>query len=145
LLRKENMSVKSTDLLAKNLHLFKKMNDLAARQNALLSEGHMGMFFNLANQREQIQHEIGANEKRDRGLSPRPLDEAMREKTHALSREIADVIRSIQDVDEKTEEFFLRERDALFSEIRDLRKGQRAMRGYGGKSPRGAKFIDWHG
>ena len=137
--------MKSIDLLAKNLHLFKKMKDLAARQNALLAEEQMGMFFNLANQREQIQHEIGANDKRYRVLSARSHEEAIGEKTHAIRTEMADVIQSIREIDEKTEAFVLQKRDALFSEIRDLRKGQRAMKGYGGKSPRGAKFIDWEG
>jgi hypothetical protein len=145
LIREKPMSVKSTDLLAKNLHLFKKMKDLAARQNALLSEEHMDMFFNLASQREHIRHEIGANEEKYGALCAKSHDEDMGEQTRSLRTQIADVLQSIKELDRKTEEFFLQKREALFSEIRDLRKGQRAMKGYGAKSPRGSRFVDRQG
>ena len=66
----------------------------------------------------------------------------MNGRARSLAAEIVEVIRSIQEIDRKTEEFFFGQRDSLLAEIRNLRAGQKALKGYGARSPRGARFID---
>lgn len=133
------------DLLAENLRLFRRMKDLAARQNALLSEDNMDMFLNLANERAGIQREIAANQKRQNAPYDTSLKEAAGEKTNTLRAKMAEEIQSIEKLDGKAQEVLQQKRDALLSEIKNLRKGQRAMKGYGAKSARDPKFIDSQG
>ena len=133
------------DLLAEDLRLFRRMKDLAARQNALLSEDNMDMFLNLANERAGIQREIAANQKRQNAPYDTSLKEAAGENTNALRAKMAEEIQSIEKLDGKAQEVLQQKRDALLSEIKNLRKGQRAMKGYGAKSARDPKFIDSQG
>jgi hypothetical protein len=128
--------------LAENLPLYKRMKDLALRQELTLSRDRMDLFFQLANQREQIRQRIVDNEKRLGSPGERPRGGVLNGRTRSLAAEIVEVIRSIQEIDRKTEEFFFGQRDSLLAEIRDLRAGQKALKGYGGRSPRGARFID---
>jgi len=62
---------------------------------------------------------------------------------------ITDVIQSIQEIDREIEEIILKKRTDLILEIKNLRQGQKALRGYGGgyggKSAGNPKFIDRRG
>ena len=46
---------------AENLPLYKRMKDLALRQESTLSQDRMDLFFQLANQREQVRQRIVEN------------------------------------------------------------------------------------
>lgn len=131
------------EYLSKNLHLYKRMKDLAAQQETSVSEDRMDLFLQLTNQREQLRIQITANEKKWGSL----LKEAPANKrdtpVRSLVTEIGDVLRSIQEIDRKTEEFVFQQREAFLSELGDLRKGRKAVRGYGGRAGTGpARFID---
>jgi len=137
--------VKSTELLSKSLGLFIKMRELAIKQRELVSDGQIDAFFDLSSQRERLQNEISANKEKYEGYMDNNRDLLTGQKTRAISMEIADVIQSIQDIDMKIEEFIMEKRGGLLSEIKGLRQGQKALKGYGGQSAKTPRFIDRNG
>jgi len=129
--------------LSRNLHLYKRMKDLALQQESCLSEDRMELFFQLANQREQLRLQITANEKKKALTLKPPPPHRRKTAGTSLATDIADLIRSIQEIDRKTEEFVFRQREAVLTELAGLRKGRKAVRGYGGKAGTvPARFID---
>jgi hypothetical protein len=128
--------------LAENLPLYKRMKDLALRQELTLSLDRMDLFFQLANQREQLRQRVVENEKRHASPGEGPRRNELNGRIRSVAEDILEVIRSIQEIDRKTEEFLFRERGSLLAEIRNLKVGQKALKGYGARSPREARFID---
>jgi hypothetical protein len=135
------------EYLSRNLHLFKRMKDLATQQENCLSEDRMDRFLQLANQREQLRLQITTHEKKRKSLLKDSPAGIQRTPASSLATDIADVIQSIQEIDRKTEEFVFLRREALLSELGSLRKGRKAVRGYGGRAggTRPARFIDRKG
>ncbi|MEW6667026.1 MAG: flagellar export chaperone FlgN [Thermodesulfobacteriota bacterium] len=132
--------------LSRNLHLYRRMKDLAAQQETCLSEDRLDLFLQLANQREQLRLQIAANEKKRRSILKDSSERKQGAPAPYLVADIADVIRSIQEIDRKTEEFVFLRREALLSEMGSLRKGRKAVRGYGGRTGTGPpRFIDRKG
>ena len=140
-LQEDKCSMGSLDVLAKNRALFLKMKELVAKQEKLASDDEMDKFFDLNSQRERLMRKISANNQR-LGIG-NGLDRG--EEAKALSMEINDVIESIQEMDRRVEEFINEEKGKLLSDIKRMRKGQKAVKGYVRKSPKSPKFISRKG
>lgn len=128
------------ELLEKNIGLYEKMRDLAMQQQSSLEEDRMDAFLHLARERDRLRFQIERNEKK---LS---LASGYRNgscKEMILRKE--KIIRSLQKVDQKNKESILVKRENLLTQIRDLRKGQKALKGYGTKAAKDARFFDGRG
>lgn len=133
------------DLLSRNLALFVKMKELAARQKELILVDQVDLFQRLSSEREKLQYEISSNEKRY-GRQVRHLSAHDRDATaHAVTSQILDVIGSIQDTDREVEEIIREKNQDILMEARGIRHGQKALRGYGVKPPGPPKFVDREG
>jgi len=124
------------------------MRLLALRQRGLVTnqeEFELTRFLDLAAQRDDLQNEISAetaehmtSENSVNGASPKT-------ETVSLAPEIAAVIHSINEVDREIEEFLSERREALYLEIKGIRQGRNAMRGYRVKTSKRPRFIDKEG
>jgi hypothetical protein len=134
--------MKSDDILMMNCNLFKKMKELAERQEKLISEDLMDEFNSLSSQRENIKKEITANFSGYGSETKTSLRNKENQKIKTLSMEISDIIRSIQETDKRIEESIIIRKDALSDEIKNIRKGQNAVKRYGGVPKKITKFLD---
>jgi hypothetical protein len=55
---------------------------------------------------------------------------------------ISDIIRSIQETDKRIEASIVARTDTLLDEIKSLKKGQNAVKRYGGGSEKISRFLD---
>ena len=135
--------MKSVDLLSKSLDLFLEMKELAKKQKALILDDQSEAFLELSLQRDRLQREISDYEGKYRTIMKDRPANRMEKRESTISREIMDAIKSIQEIDRKIEELVLEKRNGLFSDIKNIRHGQKALKGYGGKSSEGGpRFID---
>jgi len=138
--------MKSNELLSETLRLFIKMRELATKQRELVLDNKIDAFIDLSSRRERLQNEISANRVKYKGCMENNSNRRSDQKAGAISKEIAGVIQSIQDTDIKIEEFIKEKRKELLSEIKGLRQGRKALKGYGGKSgEESPRFIDQRG
>ena len=125
------------------------MRGLASSQKESLSEDQIDRFVTLSARRDRLRHQISTNENKYKGLLDKTRNPLKDEETRSISMEITDVIQFIQEIDREIEEIILEKRADLILEIKNLRQGQKALRGYGGgyggKSARSPKFIDRQG
>ncbi|MBW1802216.1 MAG: flagellar export chaperone FlgN [Deltaproteobacteria bacterium] len=133
------------DLLSKNLDLYIEMKELAAEQETLISREDMDTFMDLTARRHHLQRQIKANDREYRqctkALHARPTDP----KLTRLRKDLIRMIRSIQEIDKKIEDGLTQKKDLSLSEIKQIRKGQMAVRGYGGRTVRAPRFINKQG
>ena len=134
--------------LARSLDLFQKMRLLAEKQRGLVAKQEdfeLTHFLDLAAQREHLQNEIATE--RAKPVSPAdPVNKtATKTKPVTMAPEIAEVIRSIKEVDREIEAFLSERREALFLEIKNIRQGRSAIRGYKAKTSKPPRFIDKEG
>jgi hypothetical protein len=134
-----------TDILMMNYNLFKKMKDLAEKQEKVIFEDQTDEFNNLMGQREYIRKEITANSRRYdaemKKISPRRQNPEIK----TISMEISEMIRSIQETDKKIEELVISRKDALLNDIRNIKKGQNAVKRYSGVRHKINRFLDRNG
>ena len=138
-------TMQKTDDLFEKRDLFLEMKDLAQRQKDLVMENKMEFFFELFKRREGLQRAISAHNPRLKvsvnGAPDAPRDRRAR----SLLDDVARIIQSIQDIDRQIEAFVHDNKDRLLKDIKGLRKGQKALKGYGGRAPRNPRFIDTEG
>ena len=134
--------MKKTELLAENLGLFNELKKLAENQKELMANDHVEQFMNLSTNRDRIRRQIMANENKFGDPNSIETGRKSHDGAAALSGEIATVIQSIQDIDRKIEELIHNKRDGLLSDIKGLRNGQKALKGYGAKTVRNSRYID---
>lgn len=134
-----------TDILIMNCNLFKKMRELAERQEKVIFDDQIDEFNNLANQREGLSREITANSRRYESETKNIYHKRENQKAKALSTEISAIIRSIQETDKKIEKAIIAGKDALMNDIKNIKKGQKAVKSYGGGINRLNKFMDRNG
>jgi chorismate mutase len=124
------------------------MRLLAEKQRGLVAnqeDFELTRFLDLAAQREHLQNEIAA-EKAKPAASPDPVNKtATKTKPVTLAPEIAEAIRSIKEVDREIEDFLSERREALYREIKNIRQGRSAIRGYRAKTSKPPRFIDKEG
>ena len=147
-LREGLNDVKKPSRSAKNLNLFRKMRLLAEKQRGLVAnqeDFELTRFLDLAAQREHLQNEIAA-ETAKTVASADPVNETdINTKPVALAPEITEVIRSIKGIDREIEVFLSERREALYREIKNIRQGRSAIRGYRAKTSKPPRFIDKEG
>lgn len=109
--------MKSVDLLSEHLALFTRIKELSVEMVTLISDGQIEAFLDLSTQRRDLQYHIIEFERRySAAMKDRP-EKGMEEKVLTLSYEIADVILSIQEIDQKIKELILEKRYTLCSDI----------------------------
>ena len=133
------------DLIIGNSVLFKKMKKLADTQERLIEEGIINEFLETTKKRERLKNEISSNIKRYRSITKNDTSSDAMKRSENISGEIADVIRSIQETDRRIEEFIQKKKDAVLFDIRNMRKGRKAVRNYGGQVSKNPLFIDRQG
>lgn len=138
------MTESNKKMISEKLILFKKIKELADRQEALLSKDRFDTFMSLIAQRSQIQRKIEKQDKLAKkayqGLGKSSFDK----KSGPIAQQISEVIASIQETDRKIEETLLKQRSGLISQIKDLRHGKKAVKGYGKESGYPPRYIDQH-
>lgn len=105
---------------------------MASKQEEYISGDEIENFIELSRKRDRLQHEISANNRRSDNNN---------EKNGSLSMEIVDVIKSIQETDKRIEKFIIEKKENILVDIKKVRKGQRAIKSYGGKPLQEPRFI----
>ena len=137
--------MESSNLLDKNRGLFIKMKELALEQERLITEDQIDDFLTTSLKRERLQREISHNNRKNNKNTLNAKDKRIRDVKHSLSMEIAEVIKSIQEVDQKIEEVLQGRKRDLLIDIRNSRKGKNAIKGYSVKQSVDPRFIDRKG
>jgi hypothetical protein len=124
--------------IEKNILLFRKMRDLALEQQTSLQEDRMDLYSILAQEREQLRARISRN---DLSISVRNgrIEPASVRKQ---ATEMMEVIRLIQEIDTEIRDTLLRKKSELVSEIRGIRERKKAVKGYGSRFEKPARFFD---
>ena len=135
--------MESTDLLKRNRELYDNMKELAIKQEKLALNEEIVELINLSRKRENLKKEIERNNKlyhnSDRDKSRRS------QINYAISSEITEVIRSIQEVDKRVEKLILEKKDNLITDAKKIRKGKVAVKGYVLKNRTTPRFVSKKG
>jgi hypothetical protein len=134
--------MESTDTLTMNYYLFKKMKELAEKQEEVICDDRLDEFNELLSRRENIKNEITANSRRYSAETKSPSRKREHPNAKNLSMEISDIIRSIQETDKRIEASIVARKDTLLDEIKSVKKGQNAVKRYGGGSEKISRFLD---
>jgi len=137
--------MKQSDYLYEKRDLFLEMKDIAQRQMDMATEDRMDRFLELSKQREGLQHKISTGATLAKGRIDRSPDAPGNGRARSIADDVTRIIQSIQDIDRQIETFVSENRDRLLNDIRGLRKGQKALKGYGGRTKRNPRFIDTEG
>ncbi len=125
----------SHDILSLELELYKQLADLAAKQISFLEQERINSFMSVWEQREKIQSKISAlEEKRMENMADLEL----------LGK-IEKIQQGLLKADNKMKEIVERKKAFFQTELKKLRLGQKALRGYGPKRPAGSRFITREG
>ena len=127
-----------------DMDLFGQMREQAKKQRDALMADRLDEFMLHATLRQSIQKAISANRKGDRVAG---MSEAKR--GSALPGEIAQaiqIIEAIQETDKEIEGLIALKREALMSQMKEIRHGRKALRGYGkpNQDP-GGRFFESRG
>ena len=135
----------SSDILKVNRNIFKKMKEIALKQEEHISGDEIEKFIDLSRKRERLQREITASNRRSGIFTKKDGDGLNRDKNDSLSMEIVDVIRSIQETDQRIEKLIIDKKEDTLLYINKIRKGRRAIKGYGEKRLSSPKYIKKRG
>lgn len=138
--------MKADELMTGNYNLFKKMNELTEKQELLISEDRLDEFLGLTEQIERIRENISRNNRRYHSIAennPRGVTRMGRQ--DPIFFEIEDVIKSIQETDKRIEDLVNDRKNRLLSEIKAVRKSQKAAESYGRVPSKSPRFIDRKG
>ena len=141
---KEN-KVDPMELLSKNLDLYIEMKELAVEQETLINREDMDRFLDLTARRDHLQRQIAANDRKYSQFIKERHAAPTDPKVTRIRKDMIQMIRSIQEIDKNIEAGLIQKKDLFFSEIKHIRKGQRAIRGYGGNPVRTPRFINKQG
>ncbi len=129
------------DILEIKKNNLQKMKTLADRQEQLVCNDQMKEFLVLAGKRERIRREIDSDQKKYKHLFDKAAKKE-RDMAEGMNQEISEIINSIMEVDKKVEQMVAEKKDVLLGEIKGLKKGRTAVKGYGQKKgPAEARFI----
>ena len=121
--------------------MFEKMTALATKQTERMANSDIEAFLVLSSKRELIQKEISWYE-REFGKLMNDIPAEGFEETRSITEKINDAVKTIQEIDLKNEKVILLQGNDLLSEIKALRQGRKALKGYGAKTPGSPQFID---
>jgi fumarate hydratase class II len=121
------------------------MKDLAEKQEKFIFDDQLDEFNNLLNQREHIQKEITANTRKYESGIKNIHPKRQSQKALTISQEVSAVIRSIQETDKRIQDMIISKKDLFMNDVKNIRKGQNAVRSYGGARQKINRFIDRNG
>ena len=129
---------------SKKLILFERMKELSERQKNLLDEDSLDDFMSLLAQRGLLQQRIDQPDELageiDTGIGTRLGGAGAMD----VADQIGEVIRSIQETDQKIQEMMLKQKNDIIHEIKGLRHSKKAVKGYEGRPGYIPRYIDQH-
>ncbi len=138
-----------SDLLFKKHKLLLKIKKIAETQEQFLQDDKVYDFLDLSAQRTNLSNEIDVNDRKHEEKAKKSIMPKDKGKLADISSEIITTIKSIQEIDERIETLLVNQKSDLALEIKNYRKGKKAVHGYGGKgntkSQKRSKFIDRQG
>ncbi|MBN2059453.1 MAG: hypothetical protein JW882_03455 [Deltaproteobacteria bacterium] len=135
--------MKRDELLLKNHELFVMMDEIAKMQEKVTRGDDINAFLELIEKRRRLQRDISSNirdynKEKTSNASDGDDEKGLKRLTEAIS----EVIDSIRESDQRIEEIILKKKDILVSEIKEFRKGQKALKGYEGNRGKNPRFMD---
>ena len=129
------------ELLEIKKNNFEKIKKLADEQEKLICDDSIQDYLYLLEERDSIRNEIDSDYKKYRHIF-KNAGKKEREMATTINREIFEVIESIMDVDKRIEQLVSEKKKDVLDEIKGLKKGRTAVKGYGNKqAQRQARFI----
>jgi hypothetical protein len=127
-----------------DLDLFAQMRVLAGKQRDALMADRLDEFMVHSSRRQSIQNAISANHKgehvpawSERKGCGKPSNEIIR---------MTQIVETIQKLDKEIESLITLKREALMNQMKEIRLGQKALRGYGKPTrDRGGRFFESRG
>lgn len=120
------------ELLKTKKNNFEKIKNLADEQEKLVCDDHMQDYLHLSEKRDRIRNEIDSDNKKYRYVLEK-ADRKEKEMAMSINEEISEVIESIMDVDKRIEQLVIEKKEDIIDEIKGLKKGRTAVKGYGNK------------
>lgn len=111
---------------------FEKIKSLADQQEILVCDDLMQDYLLLSDKRDRIKNEIDSDNKKYRHVFEK-ANRNEKEIAMAINGEISKVIESIMDVDKRIEQLVNEKKKGIIDEIKGLKKGRKAVKGYGNK------------
>jgi hypothetical protein len=137
--------LKANDLLEKTLLLFSQMKELAEKQEDLVERDDILGFLTLSKQREHLQTKMDRMPGIRQPAAKKGYEIGIKGKREEPARQIAELIASIQEVDQRLEKLITAKKNDLIEEAKRLRRGQNAARGYGAKAVKCPRFLSKRG
>ena len=132
------------ELLEIKKNNFDKIKSLAEEQEKLINDDLMQDYLQLMAKRERLKNGIDSDDKKYRFVFEQ-ADRKEREMAKSINRDISEVIESIMDIDKRIEKLVSEKKKEVLDEIKGLKKGRTAVKGYGQKKgqvqPRFIKTI----
>ena len=132
------------ELLEIKKNNFKMIQSIAEQQESMVNDDLMQDYLQSMAKRDRLKKEIDADSKKYKNISEQ-ADRREREMARSMNREIAEVIESIMDIDKRIEALIKEKKKDVLEEIKGLKKGRTAVKGYGQKKgqaqPRFIKTI----
>jgi GTPase involved in cell partitioning and DNA repair len=131
------------EYLSEKLSNFNQMKILAENQvQALAENDDLDRFFDLLKQREHLRSQMMAYDRNMR----RTQNKARIDKADQINTELQDqinkTITTTLKCDRQIEELIGQRREKLLADIKDLRQGHKALKGYGSKANANLYHID---
>jgi hypothetical protein len=129
LIPKGELVLVSNEWLQLDLDLYHQMKTLAERQRDALRADRLDTFMLHSWRRQSIQNAISSARKAQRTMVAPGVQRNGRHH-HEITGGIR-MIEAIREIDAEIETLISLKRDALFGQMKEIRHGQRALRGYG--------------
>jgi hypothetical protein len=127
-----------------NLALYDQMKRLAEKQRDALMADRLDEFMLHSSRRQSIQKAISANRKGQR-TTVIPGAKKGGKSGNEITR-VAQMIEAIQEMDKEIERLISLKREGLMSQMKEIRHGQKALRGYGRPNrDLGGRFFESRG
>lgn len=134
------------EYLSVKLSNFTRMKTLAETQVQTLTDGDdLDHFFDLLKQRELLRAQSTAHDRKIKRLREKGRSATPDQTLTSLQNQIEQAILATLKLDRQIEELIDRRREKLLADIKELRQGHKALKGYGGKTALKRYHIDKHG
>ena len=131
-MRIKEKKLNTIELLEIKKNNFKKIKSLANQQEELVLSDRMQEYLYLSAKRDRIKNEIESDHKKYSSVFEK-ADRKERKMAMTINKEISEVIESIMDIDKRIEKLISEKRTEVLDEIKGLKKGRTAVKGYGSK------------
>ena len=129
------------ELLEIKKNNFEKIKTLAGEQEKFVSDDLIEDYLHLSVKRDRIKNEIDSDNKKYRYLF-KNADRKESKMAMSINKDISEVIESIMDIDKRIEQLISEKKKDVLDEIKGLKKGRTAVKGYGKKKAQTeARFI----